>query len=112
MTDDFSKADVFNKYFQSVFTIEDTSDIDSLQEYLIFNDSIISVIELSASVVCEYLSSLDTTKACGPDLLPAFLLKHCAEAISAPLAYLFNKSMSTGTLPHDWVSANVVPVYK
>ena len=78
-----------------------TFDNDSLQEHLIFNDSIISMIEFSASVVCEYLSNLDTTKACGPDLLPAFLLKHCAETISAPLAYLFNKSMSTGTLPHD-----------
>ena len=74
MIDDFSKADVFNKYFQSVFTIEDTSDIDSLQEHLIFNDSIISVIEFSASVVCEYLSNLDTTKACGPDLLSVFYL--------------------------------------
>ena len=110
--DDSSKADVFNKYFQSVFTIEDTSDIDSLREHLIFNDSIISEIEFSASIVFEYLSNLDVTKACGPDLLPAFLLKHCAEAISAPLAYLFNRSMSTGTLPHDWVSANIVPVFK
>ena len=80
MIDDFSKADEFNKYFQSVFTIEDISDIDSLQEHLIFNDSIISVIEFTASVVCEYLSKLDTTKACGPDLLPAFLLKHVLKA--------------------------------
>ena len=52
------------------------------------------------------------SKACGPDRIPAFLLRCCAEEISSPLSYLFNKSMSTGLLPRDWVCSNVVPVFK
>ena len=52
------------------------------------------------------------SKACGPDLIPAFLLKSNAEAIAFPLCDSFNKSMSTGTLPRDWVCANVVPIFK
>ena len=64
------------------------------------------------SIVHDYFLHLDVSKACGPDLIPAYLLKHCAVEVSPPLSYLFSKSMSTGTLPRDWVTANVVPVFK
>ena len=60
----------------------------------------------------DTLLTLDVSKACGPDLIPAYLLKCCAEEISSPLSFLFQKSMSTGTLPRDWVCANIVPVFK
>ena len=60
----------------------------------------------------ETLLTLDVTKSCGPDLIPAYLLKCCAEHIASPLSFLFNKPMSSGTLPTDWVCANVVPVFK
>jgi len=32
-----------------------------------------------------------------------------AESLSGPLSYLYSKS---GTLPRDWVTANIVPVHK
>ena len=35
-----------------------------------------------------------------------------AEYICVPLSHLFNQSLLTGTLPFDWVSANVVPIHK
>ena len=73
---------------------------------------VILTVEFLPPVVCHYLESLDVTKACGPDVFSGFLLGCCAEEISSPLSYLLNKSMSTGSLPKDWVSANVVPVYK
>ena len=44
--------------------------------------------------------------------LHLFLLKSAADFISVPLCNLFNKSLSTGTLPFDWVSGNVVPIHK
>ena len=62
--------------------------------------------------VIIYDMTLDVSKACGPDHIPAFLLKCCAEVISSPLSYLFNESMSPGRLPRDRVCANVVPVFK
>ena len=86
--------------------------MDSLNQSLKYQSTVISTVDFSPSIVCSYLDSLDVSKACGPDLIPAFLLRCCAEEISSPLSYLFNESMSTGTLPRDWVSANVVPVYK
>ena len=54
----------------------------------------------------------DTSKACGPDHITPKLLKLSAEFISGPLSQLFNQSMSSGTLPKDWTTANIVPIYK
>ena len=77
-----------------------------------FSPSLINSVEFSPAVVYEILCDIDASKACGPDLFPGFLLKHCAISISSPLAYLFNLSMHTGSLPRDWVTAKVVPVFK
>ena len=41
---------------------------------------------------------------------PPFLLKKAAVFISSPLSKL--PSMSTGTLPRYWTTANAVPVFK
>ena len=45
-------------------------------------------------------------------MITGFVLKSGAEIIASPLSYLFKKSMSTATLLNDWVTANVVPVFK
>ena len=56
--------------------------------------------------------NLHCDKACGPGLLPSRLLKLGAEFIAPSLAQLFQQSLSSGKLPLDWISANVVPVHK
>ena len=58
------------------------------------------------------LVNLQKDKACGPDCVPAYLLKIGADFLAAPLSKLFQLSLSTGSLPTDWVTANIVPVYK
>ena len=58
------------------------------------------------------LESLDVTKATGPDEIPVRLLKKTASATAPSLCQLFNKSLSTGSLPQEWKTANVVPVFK
>jgi len=59
-----------------------------------------------------HLNSIDTSEACGSDALPGFLLKAVTEHICSPLSFLFTTSMRTAILPKDWVTANVVPVFK
>ena len=56
--------------------------------------------------------NLNNNKACGPDLIPARLLKLGAEFIVPSLTQLFQLSLTSGKLPLDWISANVVPVHK
>ena len=60
----------------------------------------------------EHLSELDTTKACGPDKIPARLLKECSEQIAPSLCSLFNHSLSIGQIPREWKSADVTPIHK
>ena len=67
---------------------------------------------MSPSDVFSELSVLDTDKACGPDGICPRLLKEGATELATPLATLYNKSLSDGFLPLDWVSANITPVFK
>ena len=60
----------------------------------------------------ERLSELDTTKACGPDKIPARLLKECSEQIAPSLCSHFNHSLSLGQIPLEWKSTDVTPIHK
>ena len=112
VTDDHSKADMFNKYFYSVFTHEDTSNLRALETSSFALSSIIQSVNFTPIDVYQELVNLDVSKACGPDQITPRLLKLSAEFIAEPLSQLFNQSMSSGTLPRDWTTANVVPIYK
>ena len=56
--------------------------------------------------------NLDISRACDPDHITPRFLKLSAELISELLSQLFNQSMLAGTLPRDWTTVNVIPVYK
>ena len=109
ITDDYTKADLFNKYFVSVFTKENLSNLPSTSYC---SDFYLDNMQVTASEVFSELSALNTNKACGPDGICPRLLKEGAEQLANPLAALFNKSLADGLLPNDWVSANITPVFK
>ena len=55
----------------------------------------ISQIQVSVDDVTKHLIGLDTSKACGPDGIPARLLKECSQQI-----------------PTEWKSADITPIHK
>ena len=112
VSDDVEKATAFNQYFNSVFTTENCSGLQSLRESVKFNGKLIDSVQFTPENVYEELKSLQRDKACGPDNLPSQLLQVAADFISLPLSHLFQLSLSSGALPRDWVTANVVPVHK
>ena len=94
ISDSKEKANVLNKYFESVFTKENLSNIPLMNQG---NDSInhlpdIPNITLSTNGIQHQLSVLDTNKASEPDNISLFILKHCANEIS-PIIYYY-KSFS------------------
>ena len=145
-TEDISKATLFNKFFYSVFSTNNTTsntsntNIDtSIRQHLVsINISEEDVLEALNSLDPDKSSGIDTIgprvlkkcanflcgplhhlfstslnkQACGPDLLPARLLKMTAEFIAPSLAQIFQLSLSSGKLPLDWTSANIVPIHK
>ena len=110
-------ANLFNKYFTSVFTTdsdisEDPIANDDTLSCSLTDNSHMENIVLEPEHVAIILRSLDNNKAHGPDKIPARLLTETATQIAPSLCILFNKSLSTGVVPRDWKLANVVPVYE
>ena len=68
--------------------------------------------ELSECDVANCLRNLDTSKASGPDGIPARLLKECSQQITPSLCSLFNLSLQSSCIPSEWKSADVTPIHK
>ena len=45
-------------------------------------------------------------------MIPARLLKECAEDLAPILPIIFDNFLQTGTVPDDWKTANVVAIFK
>ncbi len=58
------------------------------------------------------LSSLDASKATGPDGISARMLKMSAEFIAPSVTTLFNLSLQSGHVPHEWKRSTIVPIPK
>ena len=101
-------------HFFTVFTREDTSVFSYLHSELPPNNNatLLDSVTTFLGDVHQVLLGLDMSKACGLDLICQCLLKEAASEISSSLASLFNKSLQDGSLPEDWVSANISPVFK
>ena len=109
ITDSFDKAELLNKQFHSVFTSEDLSNIPNMDSppYSTMPD-----ISFSVDGISKLLSELDPSKSPGPDGISPIILKCCAAEIAPVLQIIFSQSMSTATVPSDWRTANVTPIFK
>ena len=69
-------------------------------------------IEISLNGLLKLLKNLKPGKAAGPDKLKPLLLKELRDEIAPIIKVIFEKSLQTGKLPSEWVTANVMPVFK
>ena len=51
-------------------------------------------------------------KAAGPDNIPTWILNVCAVQIAPILLIIFTQTYNSGTLPSDWLTAIIIPIYK
>ena len=95
VTNDYDKAELFNSYFCSVFTDEDSH---SLPPFGV-SDTVtpIDTVDISLEVAYQKFSSVNISKSAGPDGWPPMVLKETADSISLPLYILFTKSINAGT---------------
>ena len=109
-TSSVDKSNMFNKYFFSVFSNKPEPKVKPVIKCL--KNPSLSNITLTIDEVYNILNSLDTSKATGPDGLPARILKECSNELAPSLCRIFNMSLSTGVVPDSWKEANVVPIHK
>lgn len=69
-------------------------------------------INITLEGVYRLLKGINPAKACGPDNLPSRVLKECATEIAPVIRLLFQLSLNNGTLPADWLLANITPLFK
>ena len=107
---DQEKAECLASFFKTVFTREDTTNIPTLEPRNkgIFLPDLI----LTNKAVQDKLSKLDPQKSMGPDKIPNSILKNLSKELSIPLTTIFNKSLSEGSLPEDWKTADVTAIFK
>lgn len=83
-TSSADEAELFNLHFSSVFRPQSTTNVNT--SYLNIHDQsfawpLLSELTLSVNEIAKCLMDLDITKTCGPDGIPARLLKDCTESL-------------------------------
>ena len=106
---DKDKADLFNSFFQSVFTTGITTEIPLIE---IPDDEILTDFEITASSVFEVLKSLNPTKARGSDNIPPALLKRMANSLAPSLSIVLNQCKYYSIFPSRWKRSIVKPLFK
>jgi len=111
-TSNKDKAEILNNFFADQSHLPPAPPGHELPPFrYLTNDPIHTVLTTSYEVF-KLLTSLNTNKACGPDLISNRILKECALSLSEPLADLFNKSFNQSKFPTSWKHANVTPIHK
>lgn len=106
--DSLAIATSFNTYFQSVFTT------DNLEMITFPSNSQCSVDDISISVegVLNLILNINVKKSSGPDDIPNVFLHRYSLWTSRYLTTIFQKSLSSATVPVAWKLAKVIPLFK
>ena len=105
-SDNYTKCNLLNEYFASVFTVDDSVHIPMSPGS--YPD--ISAIEVTLKGVIKLLQDLKPYKANGPDKIPTRLLKECAKEIAPSLVLLYQASLKQSIVPTEWKHALVTPI--
>ena len=107
---DEEKANVLNRFFDSVFTDEDYSCVPSLPEP--WTGLVLDDLTLTPQEVEKKLRGLRPTASPGPDGVHPRVLREVAAPLSTPLSKIFQKLFESGTVPVSWKEGEVVPIFK
>ena len=91
------KAQLFNKFFLSIFIASDTTPLRT-EAYTLLEDVIGDLI-CQESDVLKFVLGLNTNKACSPDGVTARLLCEASSPFVPSITRVFNCSLALGKLP-------------
>ena len=72
----------------------------------------IGFVHFRPTTVKRELRRLNSSKATGPDNIPARVLKECADALCKPLSRLFSPWYAKRRQPALWKTARMAPIHK
>ena len=110
LTNEGDIAECMNEYFASVFTAENFDSFPSFDQ--VIKDKDLCFIHCSPKDVSKILSELKPRKSPGPDSIQPMILKKCTGTLASSLSDVFNASLASGMLPHNWKLADITPLHK
>ena len=108
--EDKDMAGIFNTFFSSVFTREDVGNIPEPEPQ--HQGRFLREVSVTVKKVKDKIQKLRKGAAAGPDGLGPQILQELKDIIASPLATIMRRSLKGGTVPKDWKTANVTPIYK
>ncbi|KAK3088908.1 hypothetical protein FSP39_025302 [Pinctada imbricata] len=109
INDSKHKAKLLLDQFASVFTKEKASNMPSTTKKV---KNSMNHIKIREEGVRKLLENINPSKATGPDNIPNRVLKQCAKQLAPALTCIYQRSLDSGELPKDWLSANISCIYK
>ena len=103
-------AELLNRFFSLVFMREDSNNIPEPNEKV--EKAGLSQVKIAKAKVKSKIKKLRAGAAAGPDGIGPQLLKALVEQVAGPLAVIMTKSLEEGSVPTDWLEANVTPIFK
>ena len=107
-----AKADIFNKYFAEMSTLEGDNDPLPPIKGIIPEDLSLESMEFTTNDIVKAIDSMKTNSATGYDEISYHALKMTSGAAKTCICKLFNACMSRGVMPKAWKKANLTPIHK
>ena len=108
---DQDKADLFMKYFSSVFTVEPEHEEMPPFDKRNYSQEL-SNIQITEEMVLQKLKKIKVNKSPGPDNIHPRVLHEISGNITIPITYIYKTSLRCRELPSEWKHANVSSIYK
>jgi hypothetical protein len=96
INDNQQKADEFNDFFSSVYTVEDLNSIPGVNDK---SSHELTSVSFSQELVLDLLNKLQPDKSPGLDGIHPRVLKECATELQTTL---FQTSLTEGRIPEEW----------
>ena len=105
----FSEVNCLNYFYTPFISDIPPLDVTALPTFLPPTEAIPTI---QPYQVCKKLPLVKTSKAQGPDNVPACVLKECAYELAAPVTTIFSTSLATGVVPWVWKESNITSIPK
>lgn len=117
-------AQGFADHFSSVFVSQKSADSSLLNQNHVRDPDLchrengypevdmLNINFITIGEVRDALRMLKAKKSCGPDGIPSYITKGCADLLVTPLTHIINTSIQSGVFPSKWKMANVSPIFK
>ena len=103
-------ASYLHDFFKNVYVDDNCESLSNEYSTSVFSQ--LGHVCFAEHNILEALTGLNLKKGIGPDKVSPLLLHNCANSLSVPLTFIFNKSLSVGIFPQKWKISYISPIHK